>query len=53
MLGSDDGQTMIAGFPRKRVMQPDDLCDVALHLLSDRSRAITGSSFVVDDGQSL
>lgn len=52
-LASDDGRAMIAGFPRKRVMQPDDLCDVALHLLSNRSRAITGSSFVMDDGQSL
>jgi len=52
-LATPAGQAMIEGFPRKRVMQPEDLCDVVLHLLSDRSRTITGSSVVVDDGQSI
>ncbi len=52
-LGSDSGQKLIAGFPRRRLMQEGDLDGVVLHLLSDASRAITGAAFDVDDGQGL
>jgi NAD(P)-dependent dehydrogenase (short-subunit alcohol dehydrogenase family) len=52
-LASPAGQAMVAGLPRKRVMEPDDLTDVVLHLLSDRSRAITGAAFEIDDGQGI
>jgi len=34
-------------------MQESDLDGTVLHLLSDASRAVTGSAFVLDDGQGL
>lgn len=52
-LESEAGQKLVATFPRRRVMVPDDLAPIALHLLSDASRTITGASFELDDGQSL
>lgn len=52
-LESPAGEALVAGFPRKRVMVPDDLADMTLFLLSDAARMITGGSFELDDGQSL
>lgn len=52
-LATPAGQALVAGFPRKRVMQPEDLEDIALYLLSSASRTITGGGFELDDGQSL
>jgi NAD(P)-dependent dehydrogenase (short-subunit alcohol dehydrogenase family) len=50
---SDGGQRLLATFPRKRLMDEDDLTATALYLCSDAARAVTGSVFTVDDGQSL
>ncbi|PHY18503.1 SDR family oxidoreductase [Caulobacter sp. BP25] len=50
---TDGGQRLVAGFPRKRLMDEDDLTGTALYLCSDAARAVTGSVFTVDDGQSL
>ncbi|HEY1929137.1 MAG TPA: SDR family NAD(P)-dependent oxidoreductase [Caulobacteraceae bacterium] len=47
------GKAQIAGFPRRRLMDVADLDAMALYLASDTSRAITGSVFTLDDGQSL
>jgi NAD(P)-dependent dehydrogenase (short-subunit alcohol dehydrogenase family) len=52
-LETEAGKALIDSFPRKRVMEPDDLVPIALYLLSDASRAITGGSFELDDGSSL
>jgi len=52
-LSSESRQKVIAGFPRRRVMQENDLDGTVLHLLSDASRAITGAAFEIDDGQGL
>ncbi|HWA92921.1 MAG TPA: SDR family oxidoreductase [Rhizomicrobium sp.] len=52
-LESDSGKRMIAGFPRRRLMQPSDLDGIVLHLLSEASRGLTGAAFDLDDGQSL
>jgi NAD(P)-dependent dehydrogenase (short-subunit alcohol dehydrogenase family) len=52
-LESEPGRKMVAGFPRKRLMQADDLDGTVLHLLSDASRAITGAAFDLNDGQGL
>lgn len=49
----DGGKAQIAGFPRRRLMDVSDLDSMALYLASDASRAITGSVFTLDDGQSL
>ena len=50
---SEGGQKLVAGFPRRRLMEEDDLTATALYLCSDAARAVTGSVFTVDDGQSL
>ena len=52
-LESEPGRKMVAGFPRKRLMQADDLDGTVLHLLSEASRAITGAAFDLNDGQGL
>lgn len=52
-LASESGQKMIAGFPRRRLMQAGDLDGIVLHLLSDGAAGITGAAFDIDDGQSL
>jgi NAD(P)-dependent dehydrogenase (short-subunit alcohol dehydrogenase family) len=50
---SEGGQKLVATFPRKRLMETADLEAMALYLTSDAARAVTGSVFTVDDGQSL
>jgi NAD(P)-dependent dehydrogenase (short-subunit alcohol dehydrogenase family) len=50
---SEGGQKLVGSFPRKRLMETSDLEAMALYLSSDAARAVTGSVFTVDDGQSL
>ena len=50
---SEGGLKQISGFPRRRAMTVSDLDIPLLFLASDASRAITGTSITVDDGQSL
>jgi NAD(P)-dependent dehydrogenase (short-subunit alcohol dehydrogenase family) len=52
-LAEEGGQRMIAGFPRKRVMEINDLDGMALLLAGPAGRALTGGVYTVDDGQSL
>jgi len=49
----DGGKAQIASFPRRRLMGEADLDDLALYLAAEESRAVTGSVFTVDDGQTL
>ncbi len=50
---SPGGKEQIAGWHRRRLMPLDALDDLTIYLSSDASRYITGSTFTVDDGQSL
>lgn len=50
---TEGGQRLVGGFPRKRLMDAEDLTGTALYLCSDAARAVTGSVVTVDDGQSL
>lgn len=50
---SEGGQKLMNSFPRRRLMEEDDLSATALYLCSDAARSVTGSVFTVDDGQSL
>jgi NAD(P)-dependent dehydrogenase (short-subunit alcohol dehydrogenase family) len=52
-LDQPAGQKMLAGFPRKRVMDIDALDEALLYLVSDAARYITGAVIQVDDGQGL
>ena len=50
---SEDSRAAIAALPRRRMQAKESLQDMVLYLCSDRSRAITGATFTIDDGQSL
>ena len=52
-FASEGGQRQVAGFPRRRLMDESDLDAVVAYLASDAARAVTGSVFTVDDGQTL
>ncbi len=49
----DGGKKQIATFPRRRLMDEGDLDGIVAYLMSDASRAVTGSVFTIDDGQTL
>ncbi len=49
----EGGRKQLARFPRRRLLEADQLDAIAIHLLSDAASGITGSSFVIDDGQTL
>jgi NAD(P)-dependent dehydrogenase (short-subunit alcohol dehydrogenase family) len=48
-----EGSRHIATWPRRRMLDDDALDATLLYLLSEASRNVTGSDFVIDDGQSL
>jgi len=50
---SEGGRKQIAAFNRQRLMGEDSLDALLLFLCSDASRFVTGSNFLVDDGQAL
>lgn len=50
---TEGGQKQLKGFPRRRLMEPDDLDAALLMLCGPAARAITGTVVTVDDGQSL
>lgn len=50
---TEKGLEQIRGFPRRRLAEALDLDGMFLLLVSDASRAITGSILTVDDAQSL
>lgn len=52
-FASDRGKADIAALHRRRLLDAGALDDMLLYLLSDRSRQITGTTFTIDDGQSL
>lgn len=52
-FASDGGKKQIAGFPRRRLMEEEDLDGLITLLCSDAARGVTGSVFVADDGQTL
>ena len=52
-FAEEGGKKQVAGFPRRRLMDEQDLDGMVLWLCADGSRAVTGSSFVLDDGQTL
>jgi len=52
-FAEEGGKKQVAGFPRRRLMVEEDLDAMALYLASGASRAITGSVFTLDDGQTL
>ncbi len=50
---TEGGQKQIKGFPRRRLMEASDLDAPLLMLAGPAARAISGSLFTIDDGQSL
>ncbi len=52
-FSGERGRQDIAALQRGRLLDSDALDDMLIYLLSDRSRQVTGSTFTIDDGQSL
>lgn len=52
-FATDGGASQVAAFARKRLPDITDMDALASLLVSDAASGITGSSFKVDDGQSL
>ena len=50
---TEGGQRQLKGFPRRRLMDADDLDEAFLMLVGPSAKAITGSIITIDDGQSL
>ena len=50
---TEGGQKQMKGFPRRRLMEAEDLDAALLMLAGPAARAITGTIITVDDGQSL
>lgn len=50
---TEGGQKQLKGFPRRRLMDADELDEAFLLLCGPGARAMTGSLITVDDGQSL
>ena len=50
---TEPGKKQISRFPRKRLMGEEGLDAVLLMLCSDAAEFITGTDFVLDDGQTL
>jgi len=50
---TEGGQKQLKGFPRRRLMNADDLDAAFLMLTGPAAKAITGSIITIDDGQSL
>jgi NAD(P)-dependent dehydrogenase (short-subunit alcohol dehydrogenase family) len=50
---TEGGQRQIARWPRRSLLEEDSLDTMLLYLMSNESAGVTGSDFVIDDGQSL
>ena len=50
---TEGGARQIKGFPRRRLMAPQDLDSALMMLCGPAARAIAGSIVTIDDGQSL
>lgn len=50
---TEGGQKQLKGFPRRRLMDAEDLDAAFMMLCGPAARAIAGSLFTIDDGQSL
>lgn len=50
---TEGGQAQLKRFPKRRLMQEEDLDAALLMLTGPPARAITGSVFIIDDGQML
>ena len=50
---TEGGQAQLKRFPKRRLMQEEDLDAALLMLTGPSARAITGSLFIIDDGQML
>lgn len=51
--GTEGGQRQLKGFPRRRLMEAQDLDAAFMMLCGPAARAIAGTLITIDDGQSL
>jgi NAD(P)-dependent dehydrogenase (short-subunit alcohol dehydrogenase family) len=53
LFAVEKGKALLAGFPRRRMLDVSALDPMLLYLCSDASAQVTGSVFTIDDGQTL
>ncbi len=46
-------KTKLAPIPLQRFIEPDDIANMALFLISPSANNITGQNFIIDGGQSI
>lgn len=52
-LSPEEKRAKLSPIPLKRFIQPSDIAEMALFLLSDQAKNITGQNFIIDGGQSI
>jgi NAD(P)-dependent dehydrogenase (short-subunit alcohol dehydrogenase family) len=52
-FATEPGQKQISRWPRKRLMEMEGMDGILLFLASDAAEYVTGTDFVLDDGQTL
>lgn len=52
-LTEDQKRHKLSPIPLKRFIEPMDMAEMALFLLSDKAKNITGQNFIIDGGQSV
>lgn len=52
-LSEEEKRLKLSPVPLKRFVQPIDVAEMALFLLSDKAKNITGQNFIIDGGQSV
>ncbi|BDW82311.1 3-oxoacyl-ACP reductase [Erythrobacter sp. Dej080120_24] len=50
---TESGKMFLASFPRRRLVEVEELDGLICYLCSDASSAVTGAEFTVDEGQSV
>lgn len=52
-LDDEEHDLKLSPIPLKRFVEPIDVAEMALFLLSDKAKNITGQNFIIDGGQSI
>lgn len=52
-LTEEEQRLKLSPLPLKRFIEPIDIAEMALFLLSDKAKNITGQNFIIDGGQSI
>jgi len=52
-MSEDEYKIKVAPIPLQRFIEPEDIANMAMFLLTDKAKNITGQNFIIDGGQSV